>query len=60
MLGDDLLKRKYLLLKLHCLLSKGLQSSACDEMAMHGLLGSEKESYGSLIPHLDLLSTANI
>lgn len=29
-------------------------------MAMHGLLGGEEEAHGSLIPHLDPLSTANI
>lgn len=38
----------------------GSHFSACDEMAMHGLLGGEEEAHGSLIPHLDPLSTANI
>lgn len=33
---------------------------ACDEMAMHGLLGGEEENHGSLIPHSEPLSTANI
>lgn len=33
----------------------------CDEMAMHGLPGGKKEeAHGSLKPHLDPLSTANI
>lgn len=38
----------------------GSHFCACDEMAMHGLLGVEEEAHGSLIPHLDPLSTANI
>lgn len=38
----------------------GSHFGACDEMAMHGLLGGEEEDHGSLIPHLEPLSTANI
>lgn len=38
----------------------GSHFCACDEMAMHGLLGGKEEAHGSLTPHLDPLSTANI